>query len=374
MINKFILKKKSSGKSEKPKPNEEKKPEKKEKSIRSRFDKKKKDTEKKKYFTRIIGDHLEKAGFDIDPRNVRKNIIIYSIILSAILSILIITIGIVNDVRIIVVILILLGIWTLCLFAFYALLAWIYCLMLDIKIYQRTKQIEEVLPDFLQLASANISAGMPIDRALWFAVRPKFGVLAGEIEEIAKATTAGEDLDKALINFSRKYDSKVLRESISLIVAGIKAGGELSELLNKISQNIQETKLMKKEIAANVTTYVIFIGIATVVAAPVLFALSTELLGVVKTITSQLEFDTGTAGQGFFSFDFSGDSISQENFMTFAIIVIIISSFFSASIISTIRKGTIKEGLKTIPFFIVVGLLIYFIALGLFSYALSGVF
>jgi pilus assembly protein TadC len=56
----------------------------------------------------------------------------------------------------------------------------------DYKIYQRTKEIEEVLPEFLQLTSANISAGMTIDRALWFAVRPKFGVLAKEIEEVAK--------------------------------------------------------------------------------------------------------------------------------------------------------------------------------------------
>ena len=374
MVNKFTLKKNSPEKKGEEKLKEEKKPQKKEKGIKSRFDKKKKEDEKKKYFTKIIGEHLEKAGYETDPRDVRRRIIIYSIILAAILSIIIITIGIANDARIITIILILLGIWTLCLFAFYALLAWMYCFILDIKIYQRTKQIEEVLPDFLQLASANISAGMPIDRALWFAVRPKFGVLASEIEEIAKATTAGEDLDKALLKFSRKYDSKVLRESISLIVAGIKAGGELAELLNKISLNIQETKLMKKEIAANVTTYVIFIGIATVVAAPILFALSTELLGVVKTITSQLEVDTGTAGQGFFSINFSGDGISQQNFMTFAIMIIIISSFFSASIISTIKKGTIKEGLKTIPFFIVVGLLIYFIALGLFSYALSGVF
>ena len=42
-----------------------------------------------------------------------------------------------------------------------------------------------VLADFLGLTSSNISAGMPIDRALWFAVRPKFGILAREIEEVA---------------------------------------------------------------------------------------------------------------------------------------------------------------------------------------------
>ncbi len=373
MVNKFVAKK-NAPKEKESMEKEEKKPEKKDRGIKSRFDKKEKKAEKKKYFTRIIGEHLEKAGYETDPRDTRRRILLYSIIFVVLLSALVIIMGVVNDVRIGMIILMLLSMWTLVLFLVYALLAWGYCLLLDVKIYQRTKQIEEVLPDFLQLASANISAGMPVDRALWFAVRPKFGVLATEIEDIAKATIAGEDLDKALVKFSKKYDSNILKESISLIVAGIKAGGELSELMNKISLNIQETKLMKKEISANVTTYVIFIGIATVVAAPVLFALSTELLGVVKEITTQVEFDTGTAGQNFFSFDFSGESISQGDFRTFALIIIGISSFFSAAIISTIRKGTIKDGLKTIPIFIAVGLLIYFSASFLFSMALSGFF
>ncbi len=373
MVNKFVTKK-STPKKKGEETKEEKKPEKKERRIKSKFDKKSKKREKKKFFTKIIEERLEKSGYDTDPRIIRKKIILSSVVLAAVLSIAVIAMGVANDARLGIILLMLLSIWTLFLFLFYALLALIYCLLLDIKIYHRTKQIEEVLPDFLQLASANISAGMPIDRALWFAVRPKFGVLAVEIEEIAKATIAGEDLDKALINFSRKYDSKILKESISLIVAGIRAGGELSVLLNKISLNIQETKLMRKEISANVTTYVIFIGIATIVAAPILFALSTELLGVVKEITTQVEFDSGGVGRGFFSFDFSGESISKEDFMTFAIIIISISSFFSAAIISTIQRGNIKDGLKTIPFFIGIGLIIYFVALGLFSYALSGFF
>ena len=76
----------------------------------------------------------------------------------------------------------------------------------------------ELLTRLMKLTSANISAGMPIDQALWFAVRPKFGVLAKEIEEVAKSTIAGADLQTALIDFTKKYNSKILKRSINLII------------------------------------------------------------------------------------------------------------------------------------------------------------
>src|SRR3989338_6809383 len=61
-----------------------------------------------------------------------------------------------------------------------------FYLLLDIKTYKRRQEIEDVLPDFLQLTASNIRAGMIIDKAMWYAVRPRFGILAREIEMAAK--------------------------------------------------------------------------------------------------------------------------------------------------------------------------------------------
>jgi len=55
---------------------------------------------------------------------------------------------------------------------------------------------------------------MTIDRALWYAVRPRFGVLANEIEIVAKETMRGQDLKIALQNFADKYDSILLKNKI----------------------------------------------------------------------------------------------------------------------------------------------------------------
>jgi pilus assembly protein TadC len=240
---------------------------------------------------------------------------------------------------------------------------WVFFyIIVDLKIFKRKVDIEDVLPDYLQLTASNIKAGMTIDRALWYAVRPRFGVLAKEIEVVAKETMRGEDLKTALRKFADKYDSPLLKRSISLLIEGIDAGGEIGDLLNKIAINIQENKIMRKEMSANVTTYVIFISFATVVAAPVLFALAGILIRVIGSLGSTLGDGGLTAASSGFGISFSGTGIDFNDFRIFAVVSLIISSFFSSIIIATIKKGNAKFGLKYIPFFIVITITLFFAA------------
>jgi len=257
---------------------------------------------------------------------------------------------------------ILLSIAALWIFVFIMLLfvLWVlFYLVIDLKIFKRKIGIEDVLPDYLQLTASNIKAGMTIDRALWYAVRPRFGVLAKEIEIVAKETMGGEDLKAALQKFADKYGSVLLKRSISLLIEGIEAGGEIGDLLNKIALNIQETKIMKREMAANVTTYVIFITFAAIAAAPVLFALSGTLIQVIGSFGSVL--GDGASGAGF-GLSFSGSGIEYSDFKIFAMVSLIVTSFFSAVIIATIKKGNAKSGLKYIPIFIITSVTLFLIA------------
>ena len=247
----------------------------------------------------------------------------------------------------------------------------IFYLAVDLKIFRRKSDLEEVLPDFLQLTASNINAGMPIDRALWFAVRPRFGVLAKEIENVAKETISGVDLKIALEKFSARYDSTILKRSISMLNEGIEAGGKIGDLLNKIAVNIQEQKSMLKEMSANVTTYVIFITFSTIVAAPFLFALSGVLIEVVQKLGSSFGATANVATSVGIPLTFSGTGISQSDFGTFAIVSLTLTSLFSAIMISIIRKGNVKSGVKYIPIYMAITLTFYFVCRGLAGKLLS---
>ena len=321
-----------------------------------------------------LQEYLEKAGLEgIDAQKVTKKIFRFDVLLCALASLAIIITGVTFKTGLLSLLVILLGLWLTVFFLLLGIIWSVYLFYLDMKIYQRTKAVEEVFPDFLQLTSANISAGMPVDKALWYAVRPGFGVLAKEIENVAKNTMAGEDLSAALTMFSRKYDSKVIQRSISLLLEGMAAGGEMADLLNKISLNIEEEKILQKEMAASVTTYVIFITFATIVAAPVLFGLANQLLVIISSITSKLGPSMSNAGT-FFTIGFSGSSIKSSDFKIFSYLVLIISAISSACIVSVIKKGRVRDGLKSIPIYIIVSVVLFTLASLIISSLFTGVF
>jgi Flp pilus assembly protein TadB len=337
----------------------------------NRFEKKHR---RKKSIIELFADLVGKLGYEDSPRMLNGRVLRGVSVFMTILSAAFVTIVLINHKPFSALLTFLVVCWTIVFIGVYLLTLLVLFVYLDVRMYQRVKQIEESLPDFLQLASANISAGMTVDRALWYAVRPKFGILAKEMEDVAKSTIAGEDLEKALIKLGARYDSRMLKETINLVVEGISSGGEMAELLNKLSINIKETQLMRKEISASVTTYAIFIGVAAIIAAPILFALSTELLIIIQNIFSHINLDKSVGASTMFSFNFSGDTISIATFQNFAVLTLCISSFFSASIISVIRKGSVKDGLKMIPVFMIVSVILYYLATALFKSLMGGLF
>jgi Flp pilus assembly protein TadB len=306
---------------------------------------------------------IERASLNVDVKKLNKTFFYAAVIINLLVSLYLIyyfsvTYGISWSTIIISMILLWVGVFVLLIVA----LNFVFYSFVDLQIFKRKMDMEEVLPDFLQLTASNINAGMPIDRALWFAVRPRFGVLAKEIETVAKETIGGADLKFALDKFASKYDSPILKRSVSMLNEGMDAGGEIGELLNRIVRDIEEQRSMLKEMSANLTTYVIFIGFATIVAAPFLYALSGVLIQVVQTIGSSLSDATTGAASAVIPISFGGASIAQTDFKIFAFASLSSTSFFSAMMIGAIKKGDPKQGLKYVPIFIFVSVALYFIA------------
>ncbi|MFH1506723.1 MAG: type II secretion system F family protein, partial [archaeon] len=284
----------------------------------------------------LLESYLERAGMeDVEPVDVRKKIVWGAIIATIIAAAGGLVYSVINGLAVPRTLSIAVS-SAVVIFGMAIIVGWLMIyVFLDLKIFRRKQDVENVLPDFLQLTSANISAGMPIDKALWMAIRPQFGVLSKEIQEVAKATMAGESLEKALHTFTHRYQSPILTRAMNLLLEGLDAGGEMADLLNKIAIDIQEIRLMRKEMSADVMTYVLFITVATVLVAPFLFGLSTQLLIIVQSIISNLDLGSGAASGGsLFSFNLSEETIKLSDFRIFCVTMLSISSFFAAMIIS----------------------------------------
>ena len=254
--------------------------------------------------------------------------------------------------------------------ALFIMLVYFY---LDLRIYLRTRKMEDQLPDFLELLSANLKAGMTFERALWSSIKPRFGILGSEMAKTSKKVMTGYDLSKALMDLADKYDSLMLKRTVDLVVSEVESGGNVAELLDRIVDNLKETKELKDEMVASAIAYVIFISVIVVLISPLLFALSFYLLRVLINFIGQLSSATQNISSlpfAFGSFRGSPDDFLSD-FRKFSMVALFVISFFSSLIVAIVEKGNIKAGLKYIPLFVFGSMGFYLIFMrilnGLFS-------
>jgi archaeal flagellar protein FlaJ len=230
---------------------------------------------------------------------------------------------------------------------------------LDLKIFNRTKKMEAVLPDFLRMVSENLKGGMPFERALWGSIRPEFGILANEIMLSAKKVMTGQDVDDALRSFTEKYDSPMMKRSFDLITEGMKGGGKTVDVIDRVIETIEETKELKAEMSATNLSYVIFVAIIVLFVAPGLFTLSFQFLTVLQEISGKIGSAGGGGAGATLPIDFGNISVDPSVFQSFSINALLVISFFSSLMISIIQNGSIKEGVKYIPILMISSHIMY---------------
>ncbi len=237
---------------------------------------------------------------------------------------------------------------------------------LDIRIFNRTKQLEEIFPDFLAVVSSNLKGGMSFENALWLAIKPRFGILAEEMAIAAKKVMTGHDVDVALTEFTEKYDSPMLRRTMALIIGELGTGGKIAVVIDNIVASMKKQKELKDEMNASVISYMIFISAIVIFIAPVLFALSLNLLSVIQGVTGLLAGASGSGGPKLLG-NIGEVSVDKNMFITFSRIAIGVIALFASMIVSILEKGDVKSGVKYIPIFLISSQVFYQICLSLFT-------
>jgi len=313
-----------------------------------------------KRFRPIIRSHFLKAGITSVPFTIFGGLFYLSVIITGLIYISVVYPALVAQQASFLVFLITTFIyWVAIQLGIIVLLFTGIYTYIDQIIYSRTKKIESVLQDFLRYVSENLKGGMSFERAMWDAIRPKFGVLAHEIRLAAKKVMTGQEVDQALLEFTNKYESPMLKRTFHLLIEGMKGGHELADLIDKIENNLRETRELKQEISATNTTYVIFLTAISLVIAPALFGLSYNLLIILKNLSIKIGAAAGTNPN--IPFNIGNVSLDPQIYKSFSIYAISITGAFSAMIISIIRKGNVKSGLKYIPIYVVTAVVMYII-------------
>ena len=215
---------------------------------------------------------------------------------------------------------------------------------LSLKAANRIKKMEDVFPDVISLMASNLRSGITIEKAFLMAARPEFDPLDKEIMKTGKEITTGQNIIQALYTMSKRIDSEKIEKVIMLIISGLKAGGNISDLLDQTSRNMKEKEVIEKKTRSTILMYVIFIFFAVGAGAPVLFGLSSVLVGVVIKLTSNIP-DLGAQASSL-PFSFTQVSLSPNFVLYFSLFFMIITDFISCLVIGLVNKGDGKSGLK----------------------------
>jgi pilus assembly protein TadC len=250
-------------------------------------------------------------------------------------------------------------------------IAMIYAYM-EYRIDYRKTKMEAMIPDYLQIASANLRSGISLDRAMLLAARPEFEFLSEDIKDMNMRIFEGENFNDALAGLAKKYRSYQLSHAVRMITESIIYGGAMADLLEQLSKDIRSQQLTQKEVAGQLFLYSIFIAFAGVIASPVLYGITSQMIAVTSNVwTGILAANPGglpTTGLSFLKP--SPPKITPTEYHYFAIASIVTVSAFASLILAAISTGNPIKGLKYMPVFIATGLGIFFIS----QLLLKGVF
>ena len=236
-------------------------------------------------------------------------------------------------------------------------------MVLEFKIDQRKTKLEQMLPDYLQIASANLRSGISLDRAMLLAARPEFGFLSEDIKDMNMKIFGGENFNEALKGLAERYRSYQLTHSVRMIIESIIYGGAMSDLLEQLSKDMRSQQLTQKEISGQLFLYSIFIAFAGLIASPVLYGLTSQMIVVTDTVWKGILAASpgGLPTTGLSFLKPSPPKITPAQYQIFSIGAIVIITSFASLIMAAISSGSAIKGIKYLPIFVILGLEIYIV-------------
>jgi len=221
---------------------------------------------------------------------------------------------------------------------------------------KRIAAIEESLPDFLSMMASHIRSGLTYDRALLMSARKEFGPLSKEINRAARETMTGTPLADAMLGMTGRIRSETFTKTMKLIVEGYSSGGNLAELMENTSLDMRRFGSTRKEIAATVLVYRLFMFSAACIGAPLLYAVATFLIKIISQTKAKMNINSFDASQAGLPLLGGASSLSPETVFWFSIIAIAIGAFFSALAAGVISKGKESEGMPYVPLLLAVSI------------------
>lgn len=216
--------------------------------------------------------------------------------------------------------------------------------------YKNEKRLEKIeldLPDYLRQLSALIKVGYGLESAFNELSTTIDNALSDEIKRALLEISFGKPFEDALMEIAIRNNSENLKHTFQIIIHSRESGGNISDVLESIAEDLTDSIMLKKERKAGVMMSVMFLLISSTIATPFalgMIRLYSEFIGQIGR-TNPLESVIPTASMGY----------------------VIIQSVLVSILIGIVMYSDSKKGIKYIIVIVPISLLVYYCSQILFQ-------
>lgn len=210
-----------------------------------------------------------------------------------------------------------------------------------LKEIKRQKRIEVMFLQFVRNLQTAVKSGISIPAAIIQASKKPYSELDPFIKKLANQIQLGIPIHTALMTFAKNTGNKTIRRIITIVIEAEASGGEISTVLEAVTESLSSVKKLKEEqksavfsqIIQGYVVYFIFIIIMLMLQLK-LFPKLTELGGGGQDLLGSTALGSIASGAG------AAVNLDQVFFL-----LVLIQGFFAGIMIGKFSGGTIKQGL-----------------------------
>ncbi len=188
---------------------------------------------------------------------------------------------------------------------------------------------EEMFLEFIRNLAESVKTGTPISKSIVNVRKKPYGVLGIHVEKLANQILMGIPLNAALSTFSKDVDDENISRALKLIGQAEKAGGDIGEILESVTNAVTLSDKLKKERKSAISAMVVQGYIIFMIFIAIVLVMQFKIFPMISgmSVTGNSSFDTSAIGESF-------------------IYLLIVQGFFSGLTIGKLSEGSFKKGIK----------------------------
>ncbi len=196
--------------------------------------------------------------------------------------------------------------------------------------HEKEAKFLEFMRDLVEM----VRSGTPISKGIINLKKRDYGALSSHIFKLANQLEMGITLTESLLTFANETNSPVISRAVSLISEAEKAGGNIEEVLESVSNSVAQVDKLRKERAAGVSNLITQGYMIFMIFIIIMLVMEFKILPLVGDLQS-------TKG-----LSISVTKMNPEEFAMPLFFMLLVQSFFAGLVIGKIAEGTLKAGIK----------------------------